>query len=437
MNYKNHIRWPHIDIPSSYGLDYDGYLCTLVYDGAHKRYGRDLSSDCIGRIELELNYIKRFCCAQYFIILSDIVKYARENEIWIGAGRGRTVSSIICYCLFIDDIDPIKFGLSSFRVCWKEEDFFPDVDIDVSKAKRNQLFDYIRNKFGELAVYRIKPNTDLFSKVHPCTIMILDEKSIDHIRKEKMFVEDEDREVLVADICKRQLDEKGYLNYDLLEMKHVDLVGDVCKLIEKKYGTKIDLVNLDITDNNVLAIFCEGDTDDIFQFDCSGLEKYLQLLEPSSFSDLVALNSLYRPGLLDWIPDYICRKNEVEVIPDFASANYILKSTYGIPIYRDQIIQILTEIGNISYDISNKIYMLLARRKEITQYESLFRDGCLKQGIRDSESEMLWDFVLTYSGFTFDKSHAVAYTYIAFQQAWLKTYYPSEFHEISSAFQTK
>ena len=196
-------------------------------------------------------------------------------------------------------------------------------------------------------------------------------------------------------------------------------------------------MNLDITDNNVLAIFCEGDTDDIFQFDCSGLEKYLQLLEPSSFSDLVALNSLYRPGLLDWIPDYICRKNEVEVIPDFASANYILKSTYGIPIYRDQIIQILTEIGNISYDISNKIYMLLARRKEITQYESLFRDGCLKQGIRDSESEMLWDFVLTYSGFTFDKSHAVAYTYIAFQQAWLKTYYPSEFHEISSAFQTK
>ena len=110
MNYKNHIRWPHIDIPSSYGLDYDGYLSTLVYDGAHKRYGRDLSSDCIGRIELELNYIKRFCCAQYFIILSDIVKYARENEIWIGAGRGRTVSSIICYCLFIDDIDQIKFG---------------------------------------------------------------------------------------------------------------------------------------------------------------------------------------------------------------------------------------------------------------------------------------------------------------------------------------
>ena len=159
--------------------------------------------------------------------------------------------------------------MSSFRVCWKEEDFFPDVDIDVSKAKRNQLFDYIRNKYGELAVYRIKPNTDLFSKVHPCTIMISDEKSIDHIQKERMFVEDEDREVLVADICKRQLEEKGYLNYDLLEMKHVDLIGDVCKLIENKYGTKIDLANLDITDNNVLALFCEGDTNDIFQFDCS------------------------------------------------------------------------------------------------------------------------------------------------------------------------
>ena len=432
---KYHINWPHIDLPNEYEQKYDEYLRFLVYEGAHERYGENLAPDCIERIETELNYLKLFWCAQYFIILQDIVKYARENEIWIGAGRGRTVSSIICYCLFIDDIDPIKFGLSSYRVCWKKENFFPDVDIDVSKSKRNQLFDYIRNKYGVLAVYRVQPNTDLFSKIHPCTIMISDKKSIDQIQKELLYAEDEGRMVLVANICKRQLDEKGYLSYDFLYMEHVDLTGNVCKLIENKYGTKIDLANLDIEDNNVLTLFCEGDTNDIFQFDCSGLEEYLQLLKPSCFSDLVALNSLYRPGLLDWIPNYICRKNGVEGIPDFASANYILKPTYGIPIYRDQIIQILSEIGNIPHDISNTIYMSLVRRKEITQYESLFIDGCIKQGIQKPELDMLWELVSTQSVFTFDKSHAIAYTYMAFQQAWLKTYYPSEFHEISSAFQ--
>ena len=428
------MHWPHIDIPNKYESDYDSYLNYLVYDGAHKRYGTNLSPDCIERIELELNYLKEFCCAQYFIILHDIVKFARDNKIWIGAGRGRTVSSIICYCLFIDDIDPIRFGLSSYRVCWKKQNFIPDVDIDVSKVKRNKLFDYLRTKYGELAVLRVHSDIKWLPKIHPCSVLIASEDCLEQIQKEAMYVEDEGRDVFVADMTKRQFDEKGYLNYDFLSMDHVDLIGSVCNLIESKYGKTIDIANIDVTDNNVLSLFQKLDTDDIFQFNTSEMKDFMEYLQPSSFSDLVALNAMCRPSMMEMIPEYADRKNGFEDVPDYASANYILSCTYGIPIYRDQIIQILSEIGNLPYDISNIIYMQLVRRNDTTQYESLFKDGCLRKGIHISEAEMLWELISTYSIFTFDKSHATAYTYIAFQQAWLKTYYPSEFQQISSSY---
>ena len=433
-NRNNHIHWPKIDLPDSKVQNYNEYLRLLVYEGAHMRYGEYLTPDCIERIELELNYVQSFSCAQYFIILHDIVKYARENEIWIGAGRGRTVSSIICFCLFIDDIDPIKFGLSSYRVCWKKENFFPDVDIDVSKVKRNDLFDYLRNKYGESAVFRVLNDMTRFSTIHPCSIMIADKEGIDLIPKEKMYTEDEGRDVIVADIHKLQLEERGFLNYDFLSVDHVDITGNVCNLVENRYGKKLDLVNIDITDNKVMSLFCIPDTNDIFLFYYQGMEEFLRIVRPSSFSDLVALYALYRPVMLELIPVYARRKNGVEDVPDYAWANYILEPTYGIPIFRDQIIQILNEVGEMTYEESNKTFRLLIHRKEVEHYKALFMKGCQQKGIQDSEAGMLWKLVSTHAAYTFDKSHASAYTFIAFQQAWLKTYYPSEFHEISSAY---
>ena len=427
------IKYPQIDIPEEYGSQYDDYLYDIVYKGAKKRYGEKLSDECIRRIDYELDYIRRFGCAQYYILLYDIVKFARGNRIWIGAGRGKDASSIVCYCLFIIDIDPVKHGLSQYRAFWKKNNFVPDVDLDISKVKRNSLLDYIRRKYGEKNVLRVLPDFDYWP-IHPCALFILDNANDNSIQRQSQYVEDENREVYVVNKTKREMEDCGFLNFDLLNANYVDFIYDVCSLIEEKTDRVIDIQNIDTEDKNVFNVFCNSDTDGIFQFSTLEMRNYLKALQPSTFNDLVALNALCRPLMEENISVYARRKKGEEAIPDYGSANYIIQSTYGIPVFTEQIVQILSEIGNLSQYDSNMLFRLLLRNKFAKGYEMAFREGCRDNGVNENETNTLWELVHNYSSRTFDKSHATAYTFMGYQSAWLKTYFPEEFSTILNTY---
>lgn len=427
------INYPQINIPDEYESLYDDYLHDIVYKGAKKRYGEKLSDECIKRIDYELGYIRKFGCAQYYILLFDIIKYARENKIWIGAGRGKDASSIVCYCLFIIDIDPIKYGLSQYRAFWKTYNFMPDVDLDISKAKRNNLLDYIRGKFGEKNVLRVLLDFNYWP-IHPCAFFILDCDRGNSIQKVLQYVEDEKREVYVVNKTKRDMENLGLLNFDMLSAGHIDFIHDVCCLVEDNSGRIIDISNICTEDKNVLDFFCNSETDGIFQFSSLEMKNYLKVVQPSSFNDLVVLNALCRPLLEENIPVYARRKKGKETIPDYGRANYILQSTYGIPVFTEQIVQIFMEIGDLSQYDSNMFLHMLIRNKYAGEYEMAFRKGCNKSGVSDNDIDIIWELVHNYSSHVFDKSHATAYTFMGYQCAWLKTYFPQEFSTILNKY---
>lgn len=425
------IHWPHIDIPADFQNQFSEYLRHLVYQGAYERVGKELSPEYIKRIEAELTYIEKYSYPQYFIILFDIVQYARENDIWIGPGRGRTVGSMVCYCLFYDDIDPVRFKISSDILMWRKNRFMPDVDLDVSKSERNKLLDYLRNKYGVSNVLRVMSHHDWDGVVHPCSFFILDE-STEVISTKKMLVEDEGREVIMTDSTKMELEERGYINFDFLNVDFVDAINAIKMNVEKMSGVKLDLTKININDENVLQLFTNCETDGIFLFGSNGMKNVLKEIPVSSFEDLMALYVLYRPAAMEWFPAYISRWLGTENVPDYALVHDILKSTYGIPLYRDQVVRLLTDIGTFSIEEAFPLYLLMAKKQlDEEGVKERFVSGCKQHNISSDESEQLWTLLLHAScTCAFDRGHAAAYTFAAYQMAWLKTYYPDEFRNI-------
>lgn len=425
------IHWPRIDIPAEFQNKFSKYLRHLVYQGAYERVGKELSPEYIKRIEAELTYIVVYSYPQYFIALYDIVRYARENCIWIGPGRGHTVGSIVCYCLFYDDIDPLKFKISSDILMWRETRFMPDVDLDISKSKRNKLLDYLRNKYGVNHVLRVKTYHDWNGVVHPCSFFILDDRT-EAVPTRTMFIEDEGREVIMTDLTKIELEEKGYINFDFLNMDFVDVINAIRMNVEKDSGVELDLANININDDKILQLFTNCETDGIFLFGKGGMKKVLKELPVSSFEDLMALYVLYRPAAMEWLTVYISRRLGTEDIPEFTLVHDILKSTYGIPLYREQVVKLLTDIGKFSFGEAFQIYRLMERRRlDEESIKEGFENGCKLHGMNSDEGKKLWTLLCQAScTCTFDRGHAAAYTFAAYQMAWLKVYYPNEFYKI-------
>lgn len=423
------MHWPNIELPQHYE-SCSTYLKHLVYEGAHKRISDNLPQEYINRIETELKYIEDYDVDRYFIILNDIVCFARKNDIGISAGRGRTVNSIVCFCLFIDDIDPIKFSLNSDALLCKRLRLLPDVDLDVSQSDRNLLVDYIRTKYGKDNILRVKDKLGYAGHLHPCSFFIVPNEVKEGLPIDSIYDEGEQRNVLYTNLYKNDLEALGCINFDFVRASFVDDTRAICKLIEQKYGKIIDLSSLDLNDPEVLALFDSGDVNDIFLFDRIEAKDFLMELQPNSFDDLVALNALCRPGAIRNLPSYINRKKRIEEVPHINEINHILESTYGILIYRDQLIQILIEVGEIAQEDAFPIYVRLIRQKDDIQCEELFLKGCIHKNMSADEGKELWNFIKSSANYAFDKGHATAYTYIAFQQAWLKAYYPKEYQEV-------
>lgn len=233
--------------------------------------------------------------------------------------------------------------------------------------------------------------------VHPCSICILD-NGTEAIPTRRMFVEDEGRGVIMTDQTKIELEEEGYINFDFLSVDFVDSINTIRMNAEKESGIRLDLASININDDKVLQLFANCETDGIFLFGSDGMENVLKELPVSSFEDLMALYVLYRPGAMEWLPAFISRWFGTEDVPDYTLVHEVLKSTYGIPLYREQVVKLLTDIGNFSLEEAFPLYRLMAKRQlneEIVKEK--FINGCKQRGMSNDESEQLWALIFQAS----------------------------------------
>ena len=483
---------PNFPIPSASSTqDVDEYLKLLTEEGALSLYG-DLSPDIKGRIDHELKVIKNMGFAGYFLITADFVKYAKDSNIPVGPGRGSAAGSIVSYALGITSIDPLKHNLLFERFLNPDRISMPDIDIDFCIERRGEVINYIKDQYGENSVTQIITfgkmkakqvvrdvgrvmgysfsDVDKIAKAIPNELNITLEKALEKNPELQKMAEGEYEElmnhskvlegmnrhasihaagVVIApgeltdyvplyksstdDITSQYdmkgLEDLGLLKMDFLGLRNLTVIDKTIKLIEKK-GKEIDLEKLEFNNNDVYKLFSKGHTIGVFQFESSGMREYLKKLKPSVIEDLIAMNALYRPGPMQNIDDFISRKHgRKKIVYPHPLMEPILKETYGIIVYQEQVMQIAHEIAG--FTLAEADIMRRAMGKKIKALmEDLaikFVKGAENKGIKNKKAEEIFSLIEKFAQYGFNKSHSTAYAYVAYQTAWLKVHYPAEF----------
>ncbi len=469
----------------------DDLLQKLCIMGLNIRYGT-INEEMQSRLDHELSVIKKMGFAGYFLITADFVKYAKENGIPVGPGRGSAAGSIVSYALDITSIDPLKYNLLFERFLNPERISLPDIDIDFCIEKRGEVIDYIKKQYGEDAVTQIITfgkmkarqvirdvgrvmsypfgEVDKIAKAIPDELNITLDSAIKKSPELRNFAEGDYREliqhslvlegmnrhasthaagVVIApsdltdyvplykssqgDITSQYdmkgLEDLGLLKMDFLGLRTLTVIDKAVKLIKLR-GVEIDIDGLQFDDQKVFELFAKGMTAGIFQFESSGMREFLKKLKPTALEDLIAMNALYRPGPMNNINDYIDRKHGKKKIayphPDLKS---ILEETQGIMVYQEQVMQIANEIGGFSMAEADTMRRAMGKKNDALMRESAgkFIEGAVKRGITKSKATEIVELIERFAQYGFNKSHATAYAIIAYQTAWLKTYYPAEF----------
>ena len=483
---------PNFPIPSASSTqDVDEYLKLLTEEGALSLYG-DLSPDIKGRIDHELKVIKNMGFAGYFLITADFVKYAKDSNIPVGPGRGSAAGSIVSYALGITSIDPLKHNLLFERFLNPDRISMPDIDIDFCIERRGEVINYIKDQYGENSVTQIITfgkmkakqvvrdvgrvmgysfsDVDKIAKAIPNELNITLEKALEKNPELQKMAEGEYEElmnhskvlegmnrhasihaagVVIApgeltdyvplyksstdDITSQYdmkgLEDLGLLKMDFLGLRNLTVIDKTIKLIEKK-GKAVNLEKLEFNNNDVYKLFSKGHTIGVFQFESSGMREYLKKLKPSVIEDLIAMNALYRPGPMQNIDDFISRKHgRKKIVYPHPLMEPILKETYGIIVYQEQVMQIAHEIAG--FTLAEADIMRRAMGKKIKALmEDLaikFVKGAENKGIKNKKAEEIFSLIEKFAQYGFNKSHSTAYAYVAYQTAWLKVHYPAEF----------
>jgi DNA polymerase III subunit alpha len=483
---------PKFPMPDdSKSSDPDDLLHKLCIDGINEQYGI-IDEEIQTRLDHELGVIKNMGFAGYFLITADFVKYAKENGIPVGPGRGSAAGSIVSYALGITTIDPLKYNLLFERFLNPERISLPDIDIDFCIERRGEVIDYIKKQYGENAVTQIitfgkmkarqvvrdvgRVMSYPFSEVDKIAKAIPEELNItldDAIKKSTElhdYAEGDYREliqhslvlegmnrhasthaagVVIApsdltdyvplykssqgDITSQYdmkgLEELGLLKMDFLGLRTLTVIDKAVKLI-KILGVEVDIDGLKYDDPKVFELFTKGMTAGIFQFESSGMREFLKKLKPTALEDLIAMNALYRPGPMNSINDYIDRKYaKKKIIYPHTDLKPILEETHGIIVYQEQVMQIANEIGGFSMAEADMMRRAMGKKISSLMKKSTdkFITGALKRGISKSKATEIVELIEKFAQYGFNKSHSTAYAIIAYQTAWLKTYYPAEF----------
>lgn len=482
----------HYDNPLN--LTSDQYLAQLARKGLEKRLG-SINEKYENRLTYELNVIARMGYSDYFLIVGDYVNYAKRHGIIVGPGRGSGAGSLVSYALHIVDVDPIKFDLLFERFLNPERQSMPDIDVDFSDLRREEVVTYMQNKYGKnrvahvLAtqtigakealsdigrVYRYRENEIKLVKdrIQNPFISLRDDyrtsKSFrELIDSDKYYLQmvalaskieglprqasihaagillnaDPLEEVIpitdspevgyIGNLEKDYLEEQGFLKMDILGLRNLSIIEECLFLIRKKGGPTIDYRSIPYDDKGAIALIASGKTMGLFQLESEGMKRAISTVKPASFEDVAALLALFRPGPMDSIETYARRKNGQESVrypsPELES---VLKSTYGIIVYQEQVMQIARIYSGFTLAEADLLRRAISKKNadKLLSMKDKFIDGAVKKGHSRQSGEEIFNLIERFADYGFNKSHAVAYGMLTCQMAYLKSRYPEEFY---------
>ena len=493
-------KLPKYDVPD--GWTSWEYLNKLCHEGLAERY-QPASEELTTRLDYELSVIKTMGYVDYFLIVWDFIKYAKDHGIMVGPGRGSAAGSLVSYCLGITTIDPIRYQLLFERFLNPERVSMPDIDVDFEPEGRQAMIEYVSRKYGADCVVQIVTFgtlaargvirdvgrvmdlpyafVDSIAKMVPQELNItLDKALAANGEFRKLYQEDEQVQELV-DMSKRleglprhtsmhaagvvisqksvdeyvplslgsdgavvtqftmtTLEELGLLKMDFLGLRNLTVIRDAVEMIGKDTGKALDLNQINYDDKKVLDYIGTGKTDGIFQLESAGMKSFMKELKPYSLEDIIAGIALYRPGPMDFIPQYIKGKNNRDdIIYDCPQLEPILEPTYGCIVYQEQVMQIVRDLAGYTLGRSDLLRRAMSKKKgEVMQRERqnfVYGNeeegvpGCIKNGIDEVTANKIYDEMIDFAKYAFNKSHAAAYAVVSYQTAYLKYYYPVEF----------
>lgn len=447
------------------------------------------------RLEYELEIIDQMGFNDYFLIVWDFMKYARENGILTGPGRGSAAGSLVAYSLEITDVDPIKHGLLFERFLNPERISMPDIDIDFPDIRRDQVIEYVAEKYGKMHVAHIitfgtfaakaairdtarvfglsSKEMEQLSKMMPSRLGLTLESAVRESAQFRNIIESSEQNrlmfetalkieglprhtsihaagvvisedplvntipikegsdgVYVTQLPMEDLEKIGLLKMDFLGLRNLTLLEQIIKSIKIHTGKTIRLENIPFADEKTFKLLQNGDTTGIFQLESEGMRKVLRELKPTEFEDIVAVNALFRPGPMENIPTYIRRKHGKEKVqyphPDLKP---ILDFTYGVIVYQEQIMQIAAVLSGYSLGEADLLRRAVSKKKRevLDQQRRRFVSGAAAKGYSEKTANATYDLIVRFANYGFNRSHAVAYSFIAWQLAWLKAHYPKYF----------
>jgi len=496
------LHLPKFDVPGN--EDAFEYLKKQCLKGFEKKYNNN--PKLLERLNYELSIINNMGYVDYFLIVWDFIRYAKENGIMVGPGRGSAAGSMVSYCLGITNVDPIRYNLIFERFLNPERISMPDIDIDFCFERRGEVIDYVVNKYGKDRVAQIitfgtmaaravirdvgralaipYAEVDRIAKMIPMQLGMSIEKALEINSELRNAYETEPRThelistaiilegmprhasthaagVVISsepvteyvplyqsegNICTQfpmnTLEELGLLKMDFLGLRTLTVIRDTVKMVEENHGIKIDIDNINMNDPGIYQLISRGETLGIFQLESSGMTQFMTELKPSCIEDIIAGISLYRPGPMDQIPRYIRNKKNPENIKyAHPLLEPILNVTYGCMVYQEQVMQIVRRLAGYSLGRADLVRRAMAKKKkEIMEEErqkfvygesdsegNVLIPGAVRNGVDEKTANEIFDEMMDFASYAFNKSHAAGYAVIAVQTAYLKHYYPVEF----------
>ena len=497
-DYQNNLKFVNsinIDIPKGNRYipvypnevnDSYKYLYALCHKGLQKRFNNKVEQVYIDRLNHELDVIKSMGFVDYFLIVYDYVKFAKQNNIMVGPGRGSAAGSLVSYAIGITNVDPIKYDLLFERFLNPERITMPDIDVDFEDAKRDQVIEYVKEKYGkeyvapimtfgtlasrqvlkDVAKYFEQDKTiDTLTKVIDPKLNLLDNSKAPKVKKILSLypkLQEVYKYSLVLEGLKRQisttaagvaissvklddivpvcindnnilcgltlnyLEELGIIKMDFLGLTNLSIIHNILDMT----NNEIKLSSIKLDDEEVYKLFGEAKTEGIFQFESEGMKNFLKKLKPKNFSELYAALALFRPGPMEYIDEFIQRKEgkvQIDYIDD--SLKDILKETYGIIIYQEQIMQILVKMAKFTFAEADLFRRAMSKKKEsiILSEKEHFIKSAISNGYSEAIANKTFERILKFASYGFNKSHSVSYALIGYQMAYLKVHYKEYF----------
>lgn len=506
----NQIHLPAFQVPDA--MSHTDYLRQLCLEGLDRRLAlpehgaeRLPREEYEARLERELSVIDQMGFTDYFLIVWDFIRFAHQEQIMVGPGRGSGAGSLAAYCLEITNIDPLRYGLIFERFLNADRVSMPDFDIDFCYERRGEVIRYVTEKYGQDHVAQVitfgtlaaracirdvaraldvpYAETDRIAKMIPGTLGMTLQKALDTVQDLRQAYEqnEQTREVLdlamkfegmprhasthaagvviagqpltdlaplsrnddaiVVQFAKSNIELVGLLKFDFLGLRTLTVLRDTIDMVRNNHGITLEIDLIPLDDTNVYHMIGEGRTDAVFQLESAGMTSFMKELQPENLEDIIAGISLYRPGPMDQIPRYVAAKHDPSLIRyDHPLLEPILNVTYGCIVYQEQVMQIVRDLAGFSLAQSDNVRRAMSKKKpaELARYKNLFLHGgsdekgnavpgAIARGVSLDIAEKVFEDVMAFAGYAFNKSHAAAYALVAYHTAWLKFHYPVEF----------